>query len=36
MAGEGKMKEKNVTLNDKTIVVTGAAGFIGGNLCKRL
>ena len=30
------MKEKNVTLNDKTIVVTGAAGFIGGNLCKRI
>ena len=29
------MKEK-VELNNKTILVTGAAGFIGSFLCKRL
>lgn len=27
---------ENIDLKDKTILVTGAAGFIGSNLCKRL
>ena len=26
----------NITLNDKVVLVTGAAGFIGANLVKRL
>lgn len=30
------MLKKNVILNNKTILVTGAAGFIGCNLCKKL
>ncbi len=30
------MLNKNVDLSNKTILVTGAAGFIGSNLCKRL
>ena len=30
------MLKYNVDLNDKIILVTGAAGFIGSNLCKRL
>lgn len=30
------MLKYNVDLNDKTILVTGSAGFIGSNLCKRL
>lgn len=30
------MLNKNVTFKDKTILVTGAAGFIGCNLCKKL
>ncbi len=30
------MLNQNVDLSNKTILVTGAAGFIGSNLCKRL
>lgn len=30
------MREYNVNLNGKTILVTGAAGFIGGAVCRKL
>lgn len=30
------MSKRKIHLNNKTIFVTGASGFIGGNLCKRL
>ena len=30
------MKEKNVLLENKTVLVTGAAGFIGANLVMEL
>ena len=30
------MLDKNVILNGKAVLVTGAAGFIGCNLCKKL
>ena len=30
------MKEKNVTLQNQTILITGAAGFIGANLAMEL
>ena len=30
------MKKQQVTLNDKTILVTGSPGFIGANLVLRL
>lgn len=30
------MLDKNIILNEKTVLVTGAAGFIGANLAKRL
>lgn len=33
---EKKMRKKKIEINDKVILVTGAAGFIGSNLCKRL
>ena len=37
MCGKGNiMKEKNVSLENKVILVTGAAGFIGANLVKRI
>ena len=30
------MLDPNVNLNGKAVLVTGAAGFIGCNLCKKL
>ena len=37
MCGKGNiMKEKNVSLENKVILVTGAAGFIGSNLVMEL
>ena len=30
------MLQQNVDLKSKPILITGAAGFIGANLCKRL
>ena len=33
---EKKMKNKNIILDNKVILVTGAAGFIGSNLVLKL
>lgn len=30
------MLEKNIILNEKTVLVTVVAGFIGANLCKKI
>lgn len=36
VVNEGKMLDKNISLKNKTILVTGAAGFIGTNLVTEL